>query len=344
MEDCEMEIHATNVNQALAQALRLLKLDHTEEQSRNGPVWVFPEPVMTIYDRPQERVLFSPLRDANPFFHLMESLWMLAGREDVAFPAYFAKNVANYSDDGVTLHGAYGRRWRSSFGFDQLLIIARELREKPETRRCVLQMWDTSRWIAGHSDDEELGFDDLRKATAGGKDVPCNTHIYFDARGGVLNMTVLCRSNDLWWGCYGANAVHFSVLQEVMAAWVGVPVGVYRQFSNNLHLYTDNVDVAKLDDYIADAELNDEYLNCGFDYFPLVRGGTERWLAELDQFMKDPMNEYPFNYDEPFFPTVAIPMYRAWWLRKHGKAPHEITLAAKDWEYCANSWLARRTK
>ena len=52
---------------------------------------------------PCERVLLYPERNANPFFHLYESLWMLAGRNDVAGPARYAKNMNNYSDNGVTL-------------------------------------------------------------------------------------------------------------------------------------------------------------------------------------------------------------------------------------------------
>src|SRR5271154_5758040 len=44
---------------------------------------------ITEYEKPDERVLFSQTRDANPFFHFFESLWILAGREDVEFLAQF---------------------------------------------------------------------------------------------------------------------------------------------------------------------------------------------------------------------------------------------------------------
>src|SRR5437667_129280 len=136
-----MEIKVTNVNQCLSECLQWLLAAGVEENSRNGPVLVSPEPVMVTYTRPQERVLFSPLRDANPFFHLMEALWMLAGRNDVEWPAYFASNMRNYSDDGKIFHGAYGYRWRKAMSFDQLALIARELKANSESRRCVLQMW-----------------------------------------------------------------------------------------------------------------------------------------------------------------------------------------------------------
>ena len=84
-------INARNVNDALAAGLRYLWAEGIPETSRNGPVLVAPTPVTTVYSHPTERVLLSPTRDANPFFHLMESLWMLAGKNDIALPVQFNK-------------------------------------------------------------------------------------------------------------------------------------------------------------------------------------------------------------------------------------------------------------
>lgn len=104
-------LHVRNVNAALQRGVHLIFNEGVRRDSRNGPVKVIPEPVTTVYRKPLERVLFAAERDANPFFHFFEALWMLAGRSDVHFPARFAGNIVNYSDDGDTLHGAYGRRW-----------------------------------------------------------------------------------------------------------------------------------------------------------------------------------------------------------------------------------------
>lgn len=336
-----MEIRVTNVNQALSEGLWWLKVHGVREESRNGTVLVCQEPVMTIYERPAERVLFSPLRDANPFFHLMEALWMLAGREDVAWPAQFAKQILQYSDDGNIMHGAYGKRWRSSFGFDQLKILVEELRKNPESRRCVLQMWDAT----PPDDESPWGRDDLFKAMKGGKDVPCNTHIYFDARGGKLNMTVLCRSNDIWWGAYGANAVHFSILQEYMAFAVGVPVGLYRQFSNNFHLYTSVVAEDRLSEFAADAKDNDLYKGWYKDAVeptPIISTSIEAWDHDLQKFMLDPLGD--LEYTDPFFTSVAVPMYAAWHTRKNGGVglPAALAIEALDWQRACCDWITRR--
>src|SRR5690606_6235064 len=139
-------------------------------------------------------------RDANPFLHFFESLWMLAGRNDVDYMTRLVRRFAAYSDDGKTFNGAYGYRWRKWFGRDQLQQIIGALRSNPQDRRCVLGMWD-----AGH----DLG---LQSA-----DLPCNTHIYFRIQDDRLNMTVCNRSNDAIWGAVGANVVHMSFLQEYMA-------------------------------------------------------------------------------------------------------------------------------
>jgi thymidylate synthase len=222
-------IHAKTPDEALCQAL-LDASRHSylfsESQSRNGPVLRYKVPVTTVWSDPTNRILWNETRDANPFLHFIEAAWMLAGRNDLATVAKLTPQMASYSDDGHTLYGAYGYRWRHHFGFDQLQTIIEELRKNPETRRCVLQMWD--------------GHEELKKAVTGGKDCCCNTAIYFDPLDGKLNMTVTNRSNDTVWGAYGANVVHMSILHEYVAAQTGLQLGTYYQMSNNLHLYTEN--------------------------------------------------------------------------------------------------------
>ena len=172
-----------NVNHALPEALWKLKLMGEKSDTRNGPVLVFPEPVMTIYDKPDERVLFWDKRDANPIFHLLESVWMIAGRRDVAFPQMFNSRIGQYSDDGENFNAAYGYRWRHHFGSDQLVDIIKLLTAKPETRQAVMQIWAT----------EDL----TNNAT---RDKACNTQVFFEIKSGKLNMTVINRSNDIWLG------------------------------------------------------------------------------------------------------------------------------------------------
>lgn len=346
-------IVARNVNDALPQGIAWLHEHGIIEESRVGRVLVSPTPVITEYQMPWERVLFNPVRDANPFFHFFESLWMLAGRNDVEFPAYYAANIASFSDDGVTVAGAYGNRWRIRFGIDQLKVVKDELRKNPKSRRCVVAMWDP---FGAPTADEDGKYreheDDLMLATGGGKDVPCNTHLYFDTIGGRLNMTVSCRSNDAVWGCYGANAVHFSFLHSYMACATGIEQGVYRQFSNNFHVYMDRPDVQRLmgsDGVVTD---DGQYYQQGHGVNMLFRlPETESvWLADLGQFFgawspRGMLHKAKWSLT-PFFRTVVTPLVNAHHLYKvnaFDEAFNELAACESvDWRLAATQWLHRR--
>lgn len=335
-----ININVLSVQHGLREGLQHLRHHGKPQDSRNGPVLVSPWPVCTTYQHPTNRVLFSPMRDANPWFHLMEALWMLAGRNDVAWVKLFNSRMGQYSDDGLTQHGAYGYRWRNWFDRDQLLLIIKELKADPLSRRCVLTMWDPN---------ADLGRD--------GVDLPCNTHAYFDMRDGRLNMTVLCRSNDIWWGCYGANAVHFSFLLEYMAAMIGAPIGVYRQVSNNFHLYTDVVplsdkryyehllhDLNETDHFTAPLGNHQRQLSGeNFKRVPLV-DQPESFDADNEKFVGDPM---AFSYhSNSFFAAVAQPMFQAWVSYKHamyGEAEeHVANIKDGAWATACMDWLDRR--
>ena len=105
-------IRARNVNDAWDQAKVLLNASHIVRPSRVGEVWEYPVPVTTVYDRPQERILFNEERNVNPYFHFMEGLWMLSGSNEIAWLVQFNKRMVDFSDDGIIQHGAYGHRWR----------------------------------------------------------------------------------------------------------------------------------------------------------------------------------------------------------------------------------------
>jgi len=323
-----------NVSDAIVQVLPELLANGVAEQSRNGEVIVYPTPVCTSYRKPMERVLFSPTRDANPFFHLFESLWMLAGLNDVAWPAQFNRRFKDYSDNGITAWGAYGWRWRSFFGYDQLAVIIDELKKNPASRRCVLSMWNGMETDLPH---------DLYVATNGGKDVPCNTHAYFDVRGGKLNMTVCNRSNDIIWGAYGANAVHFSILQEYMAEQIGVPIGVYNQVSNNLHAYTGVYSKEQLWAMSYEAAETDLYREGKAKPMPLDSTSKE-WFHQLMDFIDSPE---VVTDNGSFFNVICEPMYSAHKLHKGGDTAAAIRLIEtmpdqNDWKLGSLLWLRKR--
>lgn len=339
-------LDAIGINDAMYQGFSYLVEVGVLEPSRNGPVLVAPGPVTTVYSDPLGRVSLSATRNANPFFHLMEALWMFSGQNDIQWPVKFNKRYTEYSDDGISQWGAYGWRWRRFFGYDQLESIIAELRTNPTSRRCVLSMWNAMAAEDFLNDDPADG-SDLYRATNGGKDVPCNTHTYFDCRGGVLNMTVCNRSNDALWGAYGANIVHFSMLQEYIAARIGVPVGVYRQVSNNFHVYTDICNKQKLSIIAHESNLLAAQFErqsvCSTWHVPLLV--TDTFDADVLKMMRG----------EPatpgsFVALVAEPMYRAWMCFKaKGFSKEDIVeilqeMPACDWKLASTNWINRVCK
>jgi hypothetical protein len=335
-------INARNVNDALPEALRFLFANGRRRESRNGPVLVAPTPVATCYRSPTERVLFSALRDANPFFHLFEALWMLAGRRDVAYVRQFAGNIALYSDDGETFHGAYGHRWRRAFAADQLPPIISRLRANRDDRRQVLQMWDA---------EQDLLADQSR-----GLDFPCNLAASFHVNDeGMLDMTVFNRSNDIVWGCYGANVVHFSVLHELVAHGAGVPVGRYWQVSTNWHGYLKTLEPLRELADLAPEPFSP--FTRGFDLYsmgqvapvPLLSEGEEvmAFLAEVEDFVA---GTHGVGYRSRFLRRVAFPVLEAWMIYKSDAADrHDQAIvhladncAALDWRIACQQWVARR--
>jgi len=316
-------ITARNVNTAFADAWHYLRVSGVKENSRNGPVLVAPGPVVTTYLHPQQRVLFNPQRDANAVFHLMEALWMLAGESDVQWLKQFSSNIATYAEPDGHIHGAYGARWRNWFvdgEYDQLHVIIEMLRRDPTTRQAVLQMWDPGSDLEG----------DWR-------DRPCNTAVYFDGRGGRLNMTVTCRSNDILWGCYGANAVHFSVLQEVVAHGADLPLGVYRQFSNNWHAYTGNPMVQQFLD-MPPFEEHDYYRESTVA-LPLLQPGERYQDFLLD--CENLVSSYSTMKTE-FMQRVALPLRDAYLARREGEAINWRELPECDWTLAFCDWCNRR--
>ena len=316
-------VYSRNVNEAYVIGMNMLSAFGVKEESRFGSVLVMNDPVTTTYTNPNERVLFDGKRDCNPFFHLMEALWMMQGRNDVAWIEDFSSTIGQFSDNGVNFNAAYGHRWKSHFELDQITLIIKELKENPNSRRAVMGMWDPRV--------------DLNKE---GKDFPCNLAISFRAQNGNLDMTVFNRSNDIIWGAYGANAVHMSILQEYIAACLELRLGKYHQVSNNYHAYINIM--AKIG--IPDPMPFDLYKIGQVRTFPLV-DNPEYWMEDLNTFIELIPGAAP-SYINSFFAHVAEPMRRSWGWYKQKDYPGALAMAdeivAADWKLACHQWLTRR--
>lgn len=318
-------ISGRNVNDVYHECLWNMHLYGVVENSRNGTALVVPTPVCSVYTHPLERMLFNAKRDANPFFHIIEGLWMLAGKNEHGLIAPYAAHIATFSDDGATLNGAYGHRWRTHFEIDQLTWVIDHLKFDPASRRAVLGMWDPM--------EDPVAVDN------GSKDVPCNTHVYFRANDGALDMTVCCRSNDAIWGAYGANVVHMSMLQEYVANAVAVPVGKYYQFSNNFHVYEKHWGLMQ-------PQAVDTYTTFESERHVALLDGSnsDSFYAETLEFFATPGGDFKSK----FLRSVARPIQSAWKLHKSGDTQaaiaHTAQIADPAVSRACKQWLTRRLK
>lgn len=367
-------LRGRNVNDLFYEGMHLLDEAGVREQSRAGDVMVAPWPVMSVYERPMERVLFDAHRDANPFFHLMEGLWMIAGRNDSSFlNRYISDFGQRFAEPDGDVHDAYGHRWREAMGFDQLSEIVRRLRDNPQDRQCVLQMWDA------RTDNFENGMNDLRGDWRGR---PCNTHAYFRVRDvayrdppvtdqnsaewesritrgedKVLDMTICCRSNDAVWGAHGANAVHFSMLMEYVAGRVGVQVGTMYQLSNNYHSYIevlskigDPVDLTDHDPYEC-GEVHEMPMAYDWDKFDDDLRHFMRWHDDYlwgQDEVTEPYYELDRGLANDWFLGTAgrVALARRLWtrgMRREALATAEA-ITSPDWRRACVEWMERRTK
>lgn len=309
-----------------------------KKSSRNGDVYKIPGIVTVEYKKPYNRVLFNTGRDCNHFFHLYESMWMLNGNNDVDSLTVFNKRMKEYSDDELTLNGAYGYRWRYYFGYDQIQFIIDELKNNQNSRRCVLQMWD-----GGNTDDMGVWFEgsgDLSQAINGSKDVPCNLCCVFDVEDYKLNMTVFNRSNDIVWGMLGANAVHFSYLHEYISCAVSLAQGSYYQVSSNCHAYLSTWNPSKWN-YIQDITRYDEKPPVSLFNTPSEKS---LFLDELSEIVSDPFSNKFFVND--FLRCVASPMFKAFnrHLHREYEEAYKTMQMIKDphWRLAGLTWLKKR--
>lgn len=366
-----------NVNEAYHCLQRSLQTPSIwrEVSPRGMRTWERPEPFITIYDQPQEYVLFDSIRDANPFFHFMESLWILAGNADVSTLAKYNSQIGQFSDDGKVFHAPYGYRMRRHFtvdeetdagdgtlkSVDQIKEVLKLLRKEPDTRRAVIALWDP-RIDIGNAAWDRTNMD------ANVKDIPCNDLIFFKLRGGVLNMTVCCRSNDAILGAYGANAVQFGVLLEFMSAALNVEIGTYTQISDSFHVYVDTPQFARAGESYKSDGFYDPYSDSDHmpkDSTPRLRiftpdGGTESddeflsdlWLKEVEMFIAGERHQQAFRFE--FFKCVAVPIADAWDIYKESDKIADKNMrismaqqllqrcAASDWRIACQDWLKRR--
>lgn len=192
-------------------------------------------------ENPRARLSVTESR-GKIFSGLGELFWYLSGSASLRFIKYYIKKYEKESEDGATVHGAYGPRLFDAQGVNQVQNVIDQLREKPRTRRAVIQIFDAADLSKPHGKHR--------------KEVPCTSTLQFLMPNGKLALVVNMRSNDALYGL-PHDVFAFTMLQELVARTLGVEVGKYVHFVGSLHLYEDKLDDAKsyIDEGFQDSNL-----------------------------------------------------------------------------------------
>lgn len=295
----------SDVNQALPDLLR--SLDHAGEEvgSRAGRTKELTHVGITL-THPWRREILLQNRKANIAAQIAETMWVLAGRNDVEFLSHYLPRADQFSDNGETWRAGYGTRLRSwntmqtTGNVDQLAYVVNLLKQDLGTRQAVMSIWDPA------------------IDTQPGKDIPCNDWLHFLSRNGYLDLHVAIRSNDIIWGWSGINQFEWSALLEIVAKLVGARVGSLHFSTSSLHIYdrhwTKGERISTEPYPLRGPGLESpafEPLSTELDYFDSI---VEQWFRlEYDIRTGNPLVQgYVDNFSEPMLRSW-LRVLQWWW-------------------------------
>ena len=233
------------INTFLIGASKLLEAEGVRRMARGDLCYELPEPAIFKIKNPLAREITIPVRKWFKVLPYAESLWIASGRNNMGYITHYLPRMVDYSDDGITMRGGYGPRYRDYNGevrdyrietpnirqdgsIDQLRYAIECFRQDVDTRRAVIAFGDPVK-----DDFDESG---QLKMT---KDIPCTRELHFIKQSGEnkLDLIVRMRSNDLIWGASAVNVFNYTFMQEYVAAILGMEVGSYYHIVDNLHYY-----------------------------------------------------------------------------------------------------------
>ena len=121
------------------------------------------------------------------------------------------------ADKNRNVNSNYGYQWQRN---NQIDYVCAMLRQNSNTRQAAISIYDAKEWGSYT------------------KDTPCTYAVQFTILDNKLNMSVLMRSNDIWYG-FCNDQYQFSMLQQFVAKRLSIEIGTYYHFAHNLHLYNN---------------------------------------------------------------------------------------------------------
>lgn len=166
---------------------------------------------------PLDNSINTNYRNWNKEYAEYEWQWYVSGNPDASEIAKKAKIWYKCMDENNHVNSNYGYQWNRG---KQLEYVINELTKNKDSRRASISIYDAK---------DRYNFEN---------DTPCTYAINFRILEDQLNMSVMMRSNDLWYG-FCNDQYCFSKLQELIANKLNIAVGTYFHFVNDLHVYNN---------------------------------------------------------------------------------------------------------
>ncbi len=172
---------------------------------------------------PKDRKIINKERKWSKEYAEAEWQWYLSGDPRVETLGDIYGKVSEIwkrmADDRGYVNSNYGWQWQRQKQLDKVISL---LKRDKYTRQAAISIYDAKE------------FDEYTN------DTPCTYAVQFTIVDNRLHMSVVMRSNDLWYG-FCNDQYCFSKLQELVAKEINMDIGSYYHFAHNLHIYNDKL-------------------------------------------------------------------------------------------------------
>lgn len=232
-------ITQTDADAVWEERLAILLHIHSRAQPRGRPTHelIGPPPLVLSMKQP---LVTNAARKLSYTFAAAEALWVIDGRTDVESLAKHNPRMREFSDDGVTLAGAYGPPIHEQFDY-----VVEALVRDEATRQAALSIW--------------------KPCPKPSRDIPCTLALVFQLRSLMVNNPerlglhahVMMRSSDIWLGV-PYDVFTFSMIAAKVLCHVNarrIAAGLKPAELGDLHLYAASSHLYVSDELAAIAAL-----------------------------------------------------------------------------------------
>jgi thymidylate synthase len=179
-------------------------------------------------EHPRDMMILNRERKWNREYAEAEWQWYLSGDNNIKKLGDLYGKIPpiweRMADDYGYVNSNYGYQWQRTDwnGTSQLEYVISLLEQNPDTRQAAISIYDA------------------KEHPKYKNDTPCTYAVQFTILNDKLNMAVVMRSNDLWFG-FCNDQYCFASLQMLVAYELGIECGEYYHYAHNLHLYNNKL-------------------------------------------------------------------------------------------------------